>query len=173
MRSVEAYLEKRADPPDHLVLNLDSDADSGAPSAVTEVFGSLVRSKGGVAPAAGLGPVQLGRTGFSAVLWECDDPTEVPGVPSKQTLERLVTSAIRAAFPSRGSAVDRWLRDQPLGPSTGPKAHGYSYLAKWYSEHGSADFFEGVWRDAAVASELESRLRTGDAWGIVEALARR
>lgn len=103
------------------------------------------------------------------VIWTCDDET-APGLPAKQTLERLVAAAIVAAHPRRGPSVATWLDAEPRGGAT-HKHHALSYLAKWYAEHGPDDFFKALWRDAATASQLEARLRRSGAWAQVEALA--
>ena len=64
----------------------------------------------------------------------------------------------------------RWLNDPPVGDPKDPKAHGLSYLAKWFATHGVDDFYAHVWRDERVAAALEQRLRkTGD-WTAAERL---
>ena len=90
-------------------------------------------------------------------------------MPAKQTLERLVTASIQTAAPDRGAAVERWLNDEPRGLRL-PKSFGYSYFAKWYSDHGEGHFYECLWQDPDVVRELEKRLRSSGAWQTVEEL---
>jgi len=74
-----------------------------------------------------------------------------------------------AAYPDRGPAVDGWLATEPLAEIT-HKNYGYSYLAKWYAEHGADDFFRALWRDEAVAGQLRARLEKTGAWQTVASL---
>lgn len=50
------------------------------------------------------------------------------------------------------------------------KAYAWSYMAKWYPEHGRDGFYRHVWNDPAVRAQLEARLRATGAWSIAEAL---
>ncbi|MGH7340868.1 MAG: hypothetical protein ACREKH_10300 [Candidatus Rokuibacteriota bacterium] len=90
-------------------------------------------------------------------------------MPAKQTLERLLTAAIGAAYPERGSAVETWLDASPHGLRL-PRSFAFSYYAKWYADHGAADFYESVWRDELVATELTRRLEATGAKEIVESI---
>jgi hypothetical protein len=82
------------------------------------------------------------------------------GVPNKQTLERLVCTAIDRAFPGRGHAIDAWLASRPSPPSDekAHKAHAASHMAGWFSDRGYEGLFEAVWQDAKIREELESLL---------------
>lgn len=155
--------------PSLVVLNLDSDAENDASGSAEDQIRSIARELG--AKGGGRGPFQIEGSRLYAVLWECEDPDPTPGVPAKQTLERVVTSAIRAAKTDRGAAVEQWLNAEPAGLRL-PKSFGYSYFAKWYSNHGDAHFYECVWQDTAVVRELEKRLRSTGAWQTVEELVR-
>ncbi len=112
-----------------------------------------------------------GSTRVSLIRWGAEDNAATAGVPSQQTLERLVCAALVAAFPSRGTNVQAWLntRDQPP-PSV--KEFTWSFMAGWYADHGCEDFFTNLWRDPEIRGALESRLRASRAWQIAEALAR-
>ncbi len=41
----------------------------------------------------------------------------------------------------------------------------------WDADHGCTDFYTNVWRDEAVAAELEKRLHALGGWGVLKALA--
>ncbi|MHC4178430.1 MAG: hypothetical protein ACYSWU_13035, partial [Planctomycetota bacterium] len=111
-----------------------------------------------------------GATLVSLVRWEASD-APVSGVPTQQTLERLVCAALVAAYPDRGPAVKSWLDARPVGPEAGPKEYGWSYMAGWYAQHGCEDFYRNLWRDERVVAELQSRLTESGAWRVAEALA--
>ena len=104
------------------------------------------------------------------ICWSASDKG-LPGLPTKQTLERLVCAAILAVYPDRGPAVHKWLDSRPAAPPAGPKEHAWSYMAGWYAEFGSDAFFREIWHDEGVATQLESRLRACGAWRIGEMLA--
>ncbi len=112
-----------------------------------------------------------GRTTVSLVRWEsADDATD--GVPSQQSLERLVCGAVVAAYPDRGPAVQNWLDSRPGDPPTGPKEFAWSHMAGWFAQQGCEAFFRVLWqKEPEVANQLESRLRQSGAWRVAEALA--
>ncbi len=167
-RPVEEYLGgHQIYRPDRVVLNLDCDDAIDATGSAEDQVRTIARGLG--AAGDGRGPFEIDGSRLYAVLWECGDPDPTPGVPRKQTLERLVTAAIRAAAPDRGPAVEHWLNAEPQGLRL-PKSFGYSYFAKWYSDHGEGHFYESLWQDEAVVRELEERLRSSGAWQTVEKL---
>jgi len=86
-------------------------------------------------------------------------------------LERLVCAAVVAAYPLRADAVQTWLASRPAPPAPTPKEYAWSYMAGWYAEYGCDAFYSNIWRDAAVTSALEDRLRQSGAWRIAEVLA--
>jgi len=172
-KAVGDYLQGEAHRPDRLVINLDSDAEGGAgvqAEGAWEAVRQIVKHYGGEAAAGSAGPFQVGVVRIFPVIWECDDPETAPGVPKKQTLERLVTAALQAAEPERGPAVDGWLVAEPQAEVTTAKSYSYSYYAKWYGEHGVGDFFQAIWRDEVVARQLLQRLEKTGAWETVVAL---
>lgn len=111
-----------------------------------------------------------GATRVALVRWETNDPPS-PGLPDQQTLERMVSAALAAAYPPRATAVQHWLDARPGPPPPDPKEHAWSYMAGWYAGHGCEDFYSDLWRDAGVARELESRLRASGAWQVAENVA--
>jgi hypothetical protein len=159
-----------------LVLNVDPDVPTDVPSTKTglrpEDVRTLIHEFDPAAAENDVGDLVLfgGTSVASLVRWETGDaPT--PGLPSQQTLERLVCAAIVAAYAQRGPAVQQWLDSRPDPPPPDPKEHAWSYMAGWYAEHGCEDFFRHVWRDEAIRTQLESRLKESRAWRIAEALA--
>lgn len=159
-----------------LIINVDPDVDVHEPSAATglrrEDVLAIAREFDPQATETPKGDTALdgGATLVSLVRWETEGH-HVPGVPTRQTLERLVCTALVVAYPDRGPAVDAWLESRPDPPSPTPKESAWSHMAGWYAEHGCEAFYKLVWQDAAVARELESRLRESGAWRIAEALA--
>jgi hypothetical protein len=111
------------------------------------------------------------RTAVSRLCWEVVG-TVVPGVPDKQTLERLVCSAIVAAYPERGEPVQRWLDTRPNAPPAGPKHFAWSHNAGWYAESGGDTFYRKLWKNKDIVQHLRSHLEACGAWQIAEELAR-
>jgi hypothetical protein len=120
-----------------------------------------------------LGEWQLygGTVGVSLVLWDIADPP-VDGVPNLQTLERLVSSAICAAHPGRGTAVQDWLASRPNPPPSGVKEFAWSHMAGWYASLGGEAFYSGLWDDPSIVAEMENRLRASGAWALIEEFAK-
>jgi hypothetical protein len=114
--------------------------------------------------------VDNGATIVALIRWEVNDPP-APGLPDQQTLERLASAALVAAYPPRAKAVQDWLNGRPNPPLPDPKEYAWSYMAGWYADHGCDDFYANLWRDPTVVRELESRLRLSGAWRIAESVA--
>lgn len=169
-RAAKVYLQGGANRPDRLVINLDSDAENGSgDGGALEAIRQIVRHCDGAAASGSAGPFQLDDVQVFPVIWECADP-ETPGVPGKQTLERLVTAAIQAAYPDRGPVVADYLAAEPRVEVTPAKSYSYSYYAKWYGDHGVGDFFKAIWLDEAVARQLRERLEKTGSWEAVVSL---
>jgi hypothetical protein len=159
-----------------LIINVDPDVRvAGATTATTGLqlqdLLQLVHSTfdpSATVNADGNIEVDGGATMVALIRWEVTDPP-APGLPDQQTLERLVSAALAAAYPPRAKAVQDWLNSRPACPAPDPKEHAWSYMAGWYAEHGCEDFYSNLWRDAAVVRELESRLRSAGAWQIADA----
>lgn len=157
-----------------LLINLDADdttqaASSSARDAIAGIVRTHVSNPGGGAP-DGTGAYRVDEVTICPIIWECRD-ADAPGIPAKQTLERLVAASLVAADPRRGENVATWLAAAPRGGDS-HKHHALSYLAKWYADHGPDDFFKELWRDPSTATQLQHRLRETGAWAHVEALAR-
>lgn len=93
-----------------------------------------------------------------ALVWHIPVDAGGPGVPEKNTLECLVAAAIARAYDERAASVESWLHDPAAPEGVGPKHYAYAYLAKWYAELGCEYFYEHVWSDDVVSSELEELL---------------
>jgi hypothetical protein len=159
-----------------LVLNIDADtqADGTATSTGLRQQDMLQFITSTIDPAALLnadGEIEIdrGATMIALVRWETTD-THGPSPPPQQTLERLVTAALIAAYPTRAKAVQDWLASRPSPPSANPKEHAWSHMAGWYAEHGCDAFYSNLWNDPAVVHQLESRLKAAGAWQIASAL---
>ncbi len=111
-----------------------------------------------------------GTVTVSLVRWEVVGETP-QGVPTKQTLERLICHAIWSAYPERANGVAAWLAARSDPPPDSGKAFSWSYMAGWFPENGCDDFFRAIWRDPKIAVELERVLRENDVWRIAELLA--
>lgn len=165
-RAVEEYLGgKQAPEPSRVLLNLDCDGESVEDLSAEDQIRGIAQALG----AEGESPFKVGSSILYSVIWKCADAEPTPGLPTKQTLERLVAAAIRAANLDRGATVQAWLEAAPPGYLL-PKSYGHSYYAKWYSDHGEGYFFEQLWRDPAVVVQLEQRLEASGAAEIVAAL---
>jgi hypothetical protein len=106
----------------------------------------------------------------SLVRWETPDAPG-SGLPSHQSLERLVCAAMIAAYPDRQAAVQPWLDSRTNPPDESPKDYAWSYMAGWYADAGCERFYSSLWEDAAVVTELKSRLCKIGAWRIAATLA--
>jgi hypothetical protein len=167
-QAAEEYLGRRqAYRPARVVLNLDGDADDGKGTRAEDQIRGVARDLG--AAVEGRGPYAIEDSFLYPVIWQCGDPDPTAGLPGKQTLERLAAAAILAAYSGRGPAVSSWLDAEPLGLKL-PRSYGYSYFAKWYSNHGAANFYEALWQDEAVTRELKTRLEDTGASRYVDEL---
>jgi hypothetical protein len=160
-----------------LCVNVDADVHvDGTPMAVSPITRAAVEDvmrrvdPAITFPTGTVFPLDGGATQVCLIRWEAPDPS-APGLPNQQTLERLACSAICAAYPDRGPAVQQWLDSRPDPPDPCVKEHAWSQMAGWYAEHGCEDFYRHLWDDPRIAAELEPRLRASGAWQIVEALA--
>jgi len=168
--------DRQGKPLTRLVISTDSDvvaapaADTGAVpgyQAVEELlkeFGSPPKNEHGEFV------LDDGATIISVVQWQAED-APAPGLPEKQTLERLACAALVAAFPERGQAVRHWLDSRPGALAAGPKEHSWSHMAGWYAEFGCDAFYRKLWLEDRVAEQLRLRLTNSGAWRVAEALA--
>lgn len=91
----------------------------------------------------------------------------VPGIPEKQTLERLACASLAQASVERGESVARWLLDEPLG-GQGHEEHAWSWYAKWFARHGTGHFYRQLWQQPEVVEHLEEQLRALGSWQAME-----
>jgi len=157
-----------------LVLNIDPDTDAAdqdsTGGANQQTLLQLARQFDPVFATSLLGcTIDQGATEICLVRWECADPP-APGIPHQQTLERLVCSAVCAAYPERATSVQHWLDNRPNVAVAGVKEHAWSHMAGWYAIHGCEAFYSMLWQDPLVASELRARLEASGAWAIIEAI---
>ncbi len=137
---------------DRVILNCDSDRPASDPEPIQHRLQRLRQLNSEI-------PIDL-------VVWHCDDPPGLPGVPEQQTLERLICAAIASAQPETWKqAVEEFLRHEPvLGPNH--KNYAHAYWAKFFA-HDFDDIYQAVWsreRFAEVAAQLEARLRRNGDW---------
>jgi hypothetical protein len=177
MRFAEERLRQRqVKALERLVISVDADVlVDGTPAApfrvpLASVEGMMQRVDPAFQRPPGGGFVTTDGAEVHFVQWSAPDPS-THGLPDHQSLERLVASAIVAAYPARGPQVQAWLDSCPGAPARGPKDFAWSHMAGWYAEHGCDNFFRHLWNDAAVATALEERLRASGAWAVAEALA--
>ena len=160
-----------------LVINIDSDLNAsggrvGASGLQRQDVEQMVRTFDPSAAVNADGEIELdgGITKVSLVRWEVSDPP-AQGLPDQQTLERLASAALAAAYPPRAASVQHWLDARPMPPGADPKEHAWSYMAGWYAEHGCEAFYSNLWNDPQVVAELSARLQSSGAWQIAAALA--
>jgi hypothetical protein len=160
-----------------LVINIDADVTASktkvGPSGLQ--LKDVVHVMRGFDPAAmpnAVGEIELdgGATKVCLVRWEVGD-LPAAGLPDQQTLERLASAALVAAYPARAASVQNWLDGRPHPPGTDPKEHALSYMAGWYAEQGCEAFYANLWSDPRVVTELEARLRAAGTWQIAVGLA--
>jgi hypothetical protein len=172
------YLGQRAlKPLSRLIINVDPDVPAAGLSHGTtglrrqDIY-QFVRQFDPLASFTANGEIEAdgGATNISLIRWETNDQ-DGPGLPQQQTLERLVSAALVAAFPARAKAVHDWLASRPNPPSPDPKEHAWSYMAGWAADLGCEAFYSNLWNDPPVVRELESRLRAGGAWQTAATLA--
>ena len=165
-------LEKRntnQPPLRRLILCVDADVDADDDAVTRDHVETLVKHHD---PAATPTPdgftLDAGALTVSILQWHSDCAASTPGVPDKQTLERIVCSALASVWPDRATAVQAWLDSRP-NPVASPKAASWSFMAGWFPDHGSEAFLKLVWATPEVANELERQLALLVGWTVVEA----
>lgn len=102
-------------------------------------------------------------------VWSAADSD--PRLPPNQTLERLVCAATAAARPLRFENVRTFLDGRAEAPPRTGKEEAMALMAGWLSSRYSEGFFEAVWEDEMIATELERRLRTTSTFEAFELVA--
>jgi hypothetical protein len=161
-----------------LVVNIDSDQHAdGSPHAgyvfTFDQVSALVQEfdPSGVTNADGDIEILDGETKISIVQWSAQDFAG-PGLPHRQTLERLICAALMAAHPHRGPTVQTWLDSRQEAPVAGPKEYAWSYLAGWHADSGSYEgFCSTLWKHSSIVDQLRPRLEACGAWRVAQALA--
>lgn len=111
-----------------------------------------------------------GSLRVSLIPWQAlDPPSDL--LPAGQTLERLACAAIAAAHPQRAAAVRRWLDSRPSKPEASVKEFSWSHMAGWYADRNCESFYQALWEDTAIRDELVRRLKVGNCWDVIEAMA--
>jgi len=116
---------------------------------------------------------QSAPTRISVALWGVSMAHQ-PGIPKKQTLERVACAAVAAAYPDTAEPVSLWLASRPQPPVHSKhehKAFAASYMAGWYAKRDYQGFFQAVWEDRAIAEQLERLLKTTGTWAVMERVA--
>lgn len=163
--------ERAAKPFARLVLNVD--VDDGTVSALRASVRSLVSAHDARETEDGDFVLDDGGV-VSLIPWHVVEAgaADPSGVPAKQTLERIVCTAICRVKPAWGADVSAWLtgRHEPRGPEH--KAHAWSFAAGWFADHGPGDFYATLWRDPDIAGALEKQMDDIGARRVLDELAR-
>lgn len=141
----------------NLVLVMDRDTDVGESGARRASFEGFLAKVG--APEGRYSGIM--ETQIRLVEWHVADVQPAVGLPTKETLERLVCAALEQVHPGRGQAIAAWLQSRPEPPHT-EKVHktiAASHMAGWYSERGYEGLFGAVWEDSATRAVLERFLK--------------
>jgi len=160
-------------PVERFIVSIDDDGDAragarhrGLPDAVRAAVAAV--DAGATANQQGDLLAGGGATVVSATAWWTPD-AHGAALPWKQTLERLASAAVDAAYPGRGAAVGAWLAGAPHTDL--PKAFAWSHMAGWYPEDGCEGFYRFIWRDAGIAAQLQTRLAACGAWRLMQAMS--
>lgn len=157
-----------------VVLNVDSDSEAGIVPQTNASIAALLALAKTVEPTAQQidethVALDTGSTVLSSIRWETD-AAETTGVPIKQTLERLVCSAMAAAYPARAQSVQSWLDARPDPPPPEVKEFAWAYMAGWFAEKNCDYFYSNLWEIKPIADELVKRLTASGAWKIAASL---
>ena len=148
--------EHQTHPLESLTIVLDDDGESAEMEVARAIVSGLQ---------AGFGAQLLGVDWHRVVLGSGDAAT--PGLPTKQTLERLVCAAMARVDPGRPPSVDAFLQSAPRGLAS-HKNIAMAFAAKW-TDCSRRDFYKGIWADASLAAQLETQL--GEGLAVLQTLA--
>lgn len=164
-------------PLSQLVVNIDCDLDaSELDSRSVDDYWAYVAQAIGCTTAVGARRWRKDDALISGVVWECHAPDQ-SAVPSKQTLERLICTAIHALEPECARNVCSWLTQGPescVGQSSrrDHKRELWSLYGKWLVDCGSEHLFTRVWELPNVPQEMTKLLQATGAWSVIEGLIR-
>jgi len=128
------------------------------PSETADPVESLVRQELGQAgsPPAGPLPWKHLSVDIDVVSMRTGPVRDIPGLPQRETLERIVATAFARAYPKRFVAMMNWLGSRPDLVGSTPKTVNWSIMAGWFAEGGCTDFLRrAVWADAAMCAQLQ------------------
>ena len=79
----------------------------------------------------------------------------IPGLDSKERLERLVLTAFARAWPARWATLQQWLANIPDGTGDRCRAAHWSVMAGWFPDGGCSDYLRrAIWQDSAMREQL-------------------
>ena len=120
--------------------------------------------------------VDKSQCGVALLHVRTHDANPRKGLPSKQTLERLVCHAIAEARPDRAKTVADWLASRHDKPThtdrQESKEHVYSYLAGWYASGGCDYFFRHIWEQLKTREHLIQEMRDTGVLQTLESMAK-
>lgn len=96
------------------------------------------------------------------------------GIPRQQSLERLVCAAFVAGYPKTAVSVEHWLRSRETPPALSDKEHkavAASFMAGWFADRDYQGFFQAVWEDEQIATQLETLLQATGTWDVMARVA--
>lgn len=105
------------------------------------------------------------------VPWRVTTTTSAVGIPTQQTLERVVCAALAEVDGARADCVEHWLRSSPTAASLGPKSYSGSYIAKWHAEDRLDAFYGRLMTDAMAGEREALQALLADVWYVFERLA--
>lgn len=119
---------------------------------------------------------RLGDCEVTAVDWCTEDTSDLPAVPKKQTLERVICLAMYRAYPQRAESIQRWLDSVVAAHNDADSGHHkaplLSHLAAWYPDSAS---YEGliarIWADEKVVPNLVQILTAVGIWSVAQEIA--
>lgn len=139
-----------------IVRDADAEAPAGEAEARERAAGQVVRARRFLDE---LGVPSAARPAVEAFCWWTEDPPDTPGVPGKQTLERLLCGALAEGGADRGASVSAWLDALPAGPALTHKNVAMAWFAKYTPAESQEWFYGSLWSvpesEAAVRRRLE------------------
>ncbi|MBL8916365.1 MAG: hypothetical protein JNM17_37035 [Archangium sp.] len=171
-KRVRVFAATAATTPTEILLVVpDSDQNPGD-APLPELQRRLNEMKKFFTGVADVGPRAFSSTEIGHVaagVWSEQEPGA--DLPATQTLERMVSASFRSVHPARFSEVTNFLTSRTAAPLPTGKEQAMALMAGWYSDRYSESFFEAVWEDAAIATDLERRLRATGTYEAFERIA--